>query len=117
MNAAYEAIFRAANARLADLPLERCRELELGQLRALKLLPPRPAMFRALLATLREGPATELHRQRCHDTLRRLYVRMQQDHEPADTFRLAANAYLDGQHDTAVRWLDLDTLLRPWGVR
>lgn len=112
-----EAVFRAANARLLDLPPERCRELELGQLRALQVLPPRPPMLRQLLAALKEGPATGAHRQRCHDTLRRLYVRLQREGADADTFRLAANGYLDGQHDVAARWLDLDTLLRPWGVR
>lgn len=113
---AYQAIFRAANSRLADLEPERCRELELGQLRALRILGPRPPMLRELLADLRTAPAGPELQQRCHHTLRRLHVALQRARATPETYQLAANAYLDGQHELAARWLDLDTLLRPWGT-
>ena len=111
--AAYQGIFRAAVDRLASVDPERCRELELGQLRALRVPPPRPPMLRELLGELESRAAEETHRDRSVDTLRRLFVAMQRSGASTDAFRTAANAYLDGQHEIAARWLDLDTLLRP----
>lgn len=117
LDPAWQSIFRAAIDRLSSFEPERCREVELGQLRALRVPAPRPAMLRELVRVLETLPAEEAHRDRCHDTLRRLFVAMQKAGAPADSFRMAANAYLDGQHELAARWLDLDTLLRPWGER
>ncbi len=118
MNSAYNAIFRAANDRLHSIDPERCRELEAKALKAAPRPPgPRPEMMRELLRDLADAPAGPALRQRVHDTLRRLYVAMERAGHDPEAFRTAANAYLDGQSDVAARWLDLDTLLRPWGVK
>jgi hypothetical protein len=42
---------------------------------------------------------------------------MQRAGASPDAYQTAANAYLDLQPDVASRWLDADTLIRPWGER
>jgi len=111
----FQPIFRAANSRLADLPLERCRELELIALKAAPRPPgPRPEMMRQLLKDLKAAPADEALRKRSHDTLRRVYVELQKQGS-AEELRTALNAYLDGQGELAAKWLSLDVVLRPFG--
>ena len=114
---AFQSIFRAANARLVDLDLAWCREAELRAVRALRFSGPRPAMVRQLLKNLEDAPLDEALRERVHWTLRRLYRALQGKGVSAEIYRVAANAYLDGQVELAARWLDMDTLFRPWGER
>ena len=114
---AYDRIFAAANSRLHDLELGRCKEIELQQVRALRFAGPRPPMVRTLVHRMKEEPPSEAWKDRCHHTLRRLYVKLFQDREKPETLQVALNAYLDGQSELAARWLDADTLVRPWGER
>jgi hypothetical protein len=113
---AYQRIFSAANSRLHDLPDERCREVELAAVRALKVLPPRPPMLRELLRRMKEEPAGPPWKDRCHHTMRRLFAAMLQARERPDQFQVAINGYLDGQAELSGQWLTLEVLLRPWGA-
>ena len=115
--ARYQRIFTAANSRLAELTPEHCRDAELGSVRALKWIGPRPPMVRALVKQLRDMTPDESNRDRCHWTLRRLHAALQRAGAPADAYQTAANAYIDLQPELASRWLDADTLLRPWGEK
>ena len=109
--------FRFANSRLASLSLEQCREVELNQVRALRFAGPRPQMVRTLVKRMRQEPPSEAWRERCHHTLRRMYVRLLKEGAGSDLVQTALNAYLDCQHELAAKWLDLNTLVRPWGER
>jgi len=113
---AYQRIFSAANGRLHDMSDERCREVELGQVRALKVVP-RPPMLRELIRRMKEEPASPQFKERCHHTMRRLFAAMLKADERPDAFQVAVNGYLDGQVELAGRWLTRDVLLRPWGER
>jgi len=115
MRTDYQPIFRAANSRLADLPLERCREVELLALRAAPRPPgPRPPMMREAIRALQAAPVDEKLRARCHDTMRRVYVELQQDRADPESLRMALNTYLDGQAELGAKWLVLDVMLRPF---
>ncbi len=113
----FQQIFQAANSRLAGFELSWCREVETRAVRALRFVGPRPPMVRQLLRSLADLPEDEALRDRVHWTLRRLHRELQKRKASPDGYQVAANAYLDGQADTAARWLDMDTLFRPWGER
>ena len=116
-SARYQQIFSAANARLADLEPEWCREVEERALRSLRFVGPRPPMVRQLLKDLRTAEDGDALRSRVHWTLRRLHVAMARAKARPEQFQTAANAYLDGLAEVAGQWLDADTLVRPWGER
>ena len=109
--------FRFANSRLADLSVERCRDIELAQVRTLRFAGPRPPMVRSLVTRMKDEPPSEAWRDRCHHTLRRLYVRLLKEGARSDEVEVALTAYLDGQNELAAKWLDLNTLVRPWGEK
>lgn len=110
-------VFAAANARLAELDVARCRALELAQTRAIRVVGPRPLMLKELLVRLEEEAPSEAWRARCHDSMRRVFRRVARDGQPSEALQTALNAYLDGQVALASEWMDIDTLLRPWGER
>jgi hypothetical protein len=107
-------LFAEASARLADLDPERCRELELVALRRVRTRGPLEAA--ALLRELKALPPGEPWRDRVNHTLRRIYRQMLAERVDADTARVGLNAFLDGQVETADRWLTADLLIRPWGA-
>ncbi len=112
----YQRIFAAANSRLYDLSDERCRDVEYGQTKALKAMP-RPQMLRDLLREMGDEPPSQLWKDRCHHTMRRLFAAMLKADERPDTFQIAINGYLDGQAELAAKWLTVEVMLRPWGER
>lgn len=115
MRTDYQPIFQAANSRLADLPLERCREIEMIALRSAPRPPgPRPPMLREAIRALKQASVDDKLRARSHDTLRRIYVALQQARADPESLRMALNAYLDGQGELGARWLVLDVVLRPF---
>ncbi|MCO4744290.1 MAG: hypothetical protein KC912_05840 [Proteobacteria bacterium] len=112
---AYQHIFEQANSRLHDLSDDGCRDLEIAQTRALRVIGPRPEMLRTLVRTMKEEPAGPAFKQRAHHTMRRLFKACFDADLRAETFQTAINAYLDGQTELAAKWLTIDVLLRPWG--
>jgi hypothetical protein len=116
MRTDYQPIFRAANSRLFDLSLERCREIELIALRSAPRPPgPRPEMLRDAIRAVGAAPLDDKLKDRCHDTLRRIYVALQNDRADPEALRMALNAYLDGQGELGAKWITLDVVLRPFG--
>lgn len=110
-----QAIFAAASGRIAEMEVERCREVELAALRRVRLRGPPEAA--ELLRDLRARPASAEWRDRLDHSLRRIYRKMLDDRVDADTARVGLNAFVDGQLETADRWITADLLIRPWGVR
>ncbi|TNE87428.1 MAG: hypothetical protein EP330_18350 [Deltaproteobacteria bacterium] len=112
---AFDRVFAAANSRLSELSVERCRAIELAQTRAIRVVGPKPALLKALLRQMGEEPPSEAWRSRSHWSMRRVYKRLFDEGERAEVLQTALNAYLDGQTELAGKWMDLDTLVRPWG--
>lgn len=114
---AFDAIFAAANSRLHDLDPAWCRRIELAQTKAFRVVGPKPAMLKSLLREMDEEPASEAWKQRCHHSMRRVYKRCFDENQRGEVLQTALNAYLDGQTELAGKWMDLETMLRPWGER
>lgn len=112
----YQRIFSAANGRLNDLSDDWCRDLEMAQTKAIRVVP-RPPMLRALLKEMKAQPASPAWKQRAHHTMRRLFKACIEADLRGEAFQTAINAYLDGQTELAAKHLTLNVLLRPWGER
>lgn len=110
-----QALFAAASARIAEMDVERCRDVELKALRRVKVRGPPEAAD--LLRDLKGRPPSEEWRDRLDHSLRRIFRQMLEERVDADTARVGLNAFVDGQVETADRWLTADLLVRPWGVR
>ncbi len=110
-----QALFAAASARIAELDPERCKAIELAALRRVRMRGPPEAAD--LLRDLKAREPSDAWRERASSTLRRIYRQMLAERVDADTARVGLNAYVDGQVETADRWLTADLLIRPWGVR
>lgn len=106
--------FDEAAGRVAELDVARCREIELKALRHLRKRGPPEVMD--LIRHLGHEPVSELWRTRAYQTLRRIFRQMMREGADVDTARVGLAAYVDGQTDTADRWLTADVLVRPWGV-
>ena len=115
--ARWQRAFDRANTRLSELPVERCRELEIMAARSLKFIGPRPPMLKELLRSMEEEPASEEFRERLHHTLRRLFARMMQAGARYESFETATTGLLDGQKELLEAHLTAALYLRPWGER
>lgn len=106
--------FDEASRRIAEMDLERCREIEIKALRHVRKRGPPEAMI--LLRKLKMEPLSEEWRTRAYQTLRRFYRQMLAEGVDAETARIGMAAYVDGQVDVADRWLTADIMVRPWRV-
>ncbi len=111
----WQAIHDRARMRMEDMTDEHLKHIELALARSWRFIGPKPLMLRQLIEDMEAAPPGPEHRQRVQHTLRRAFTRLQKEGRRADEYEIAVATFLDGQIDTATRYLTPDVALRPWG--